>query len=305
MAKLFKKQILGLETTDSAENVFNGGLNSNIRLKFSYLNNEIGVTIEKIIRAGLIREQTAETITYETVAEKTYVPSDFSFATDMSSYIIEYNVLTNEFFVLDFFDWAKENVIVQDQSEFINESRRLILKRYNENYIRLFSLYSTDSNVQNWDSTRITLYYFNQDENSEINTIISSEVSVEEANDTEITEWSNQNQKVNISYSIFNEDGTEVQDQITTRFENRYRVSLSSGKYKVRINFQKPAFSTAINTYSISVVNGVCNKNRIVIASGTNDVILDLNGLSSGDYSKFKLNLGKFISYSQLWVDIK
>lgn len=305
MAKLFKKQILGLETTDSAENVFNGGLNPNLRINFSYLNNEINVKLEKIIRTELIREQTAEDITYETVAEKTFVPSDFPIPTDMCSYIIEYNVLTNEFVTLDFFDWAKQNIITQDQSEFINESRKLVLKRYNENYIRLFSIFSTDNNVQNWDSTRLTLYYFNQNDSPEINTIITSEVSVEEANDTEIAAWSDQNQRVNISYTIFNEDGTEVQDQITTRFENRYRVSLSSGKYKVRINFEKPAFSPAINTYIISMVNGVCNKNRITIASGTNDVTLDLNGLSSGDYSKFKLNLGKFISYSELWVDIK
>jgi len=86
-------------------------------------------------------------------------------------------------------------------------------------------------------------------------------------------------------------------------------------------------------TFDVSTVNGVSNKSRIsnsynpeepnvyvqefiqnhnhpaekmnTVFSGVEGVIINTTGLISGDFFKFKLNLGEFVSWAELWVEIE
>ena len=121
-------------------------------------------------------------------------------------------------------------------------------------------------------------------------------------------DWTGVNLVPKITFTIKDEQNETVNATLTARTDQQrfghYRTSLPAGIYNIQVNVNKPAYSTLNNRYDLSSINGIINKNRIDINSGSVSVQLNISGLQAGETSKLKLNLGKFSSFGELWIDI-
>ena len=119
---------------------------------------------------------------------------------------------------------------------------------------------------------------------------------------------------------------------------NRFYARLpATDKHTIRILFGNRAHNLTNTrypvTFEVECVNGVSNKTRVVsfydvenpnihtqefidshnhptekmetVFAGADGIIVNTTGLISGDFFKVKLNVGKFTSWAELWIDIE
>ena len=85
------------------------GVNSNFKMTLGYDTGNINIKIEKIIREDLVREHKDETVTYETVFEKTLTSVNFPKNVDHKAWYVEYDVIKNNINILDVLEFGAAN----------------------------------------------------------------------------------------------------------------------------------------------------------------------------------------------------
>jgi hypothetical protein len=301
--KLFKQKIVGIEGTET-------GINQNYRTTFNVADDQITVKVDKITKPDLTRIETIDEevlpeITFETVAEKTFMPSDFPKTTDHITWYVFFDAETETITVPD----QLLNLIVQN-GKTTAELWQTYYGSFTPNIVPLFLLQNFDRLAEGFSKSVLVVYYDPENAQPILDTIIQETATGEfqDIDYTALSTWQSQNITPTIQYSIKDEEGNPVAATVAQRTEqqnkNQYRVSLTPGTYLIDITFTKSEYSNLSNRYDIDTVNGIVNKNRIDIASGTVPVQYNLNGLTSGEVAKFKLNVGKFRAFSELWVDI-
>lgn len=297
MFKIIKTKISAAEDSSVI------GINTNYRTTISYNDQQktITVLVEKAKRPDLTRDEGSPTL-FEEVQEKTFNQSDFISSSDNGSWFVDFDVSTEQITApIDLFDWMSSTN--KGNSNFHANIQSEIFKRYNENYLPVLYVKNLDKDSVNFDHTVLICYVADTTDDA-TDTIVNA-AGAESMSSIEMREWLEDNLKPEITFSILDSDGNTVGTLSKTQ-KNRYRTSLPSGKYEIQVSCAKPNFSSTPNVYTLNNVNGFINKNRLVLADGqTLNVGSDLTGLSSGEYFKLKLNFGKFISYSELWIDIE
>jgi hypothetical protein len=290
MFKIIKTKI------SAAEGASTIGLNANYRTTISYNDDKtISVTVDKVKRPELTRDE-EQTLVFEEVDQRTYSESDFLMSTDNGSWFVDFDVssgkLTNP---IDVYDWmASAN---SGDSNFHVKIQDKVFGRYNSEYLPVFNLKTLDKDSSNFQHSVLICYVADS-------TIVNAVGSVS-MDSTECREWLESNVKPEITYSILDSSNQSVGVLVASQ-KNRYKTTLPAGVYTVNVSCNKTSFAETSNTYGLSNVNGLINKNRLVLADGdSSPVTVDLSGLVSGEYFKLKLNYGKFISYAELWIEIQ
>jgi hypothetical protein len=288
------------------------GLNPNVRLTMGYSDNNINIKVDKVVRPDLTRDEQVE-VSYETILEKSLSSSEFAMDTDNKSWYIEYDVINNEISILDVLKFGSSNKHKM-QNYHSNQLHRDIKIRYNQNYLPLVYIKTFDKSANGFDNSLLNFYI--QDNPGEVSDTIITNSDVDLMTTQERHRWIANNLVSYITFIIKNEDGSEVITNEQTRLNqldvngqdsksNQYRVTLPAAKYTIQVNVDKTLYPDLENTYNITVLNGYINKTRVSTGAGSFTVKLDLSELESSDYSKLKLDLGQFLSYAELWVDIE
>lgn len=287
------------------------GVNPNIRITQGYSSNTISVKVEKVLRPELTRDEEVE-FSYETLIERTFTPEDFPMRTDHNAFYLEYNALTNSFEILDVLSFGEINRF--NKVSYHNTNLHSdIINRYNENLLPILYVKTFDAVATGFDCSLISFYTQNPQESAK--TIILNS-DVEEMSDNERQLWVNANLVSYLSFTIKNEDGSQIVDaEQTGEFglnqlgqpntkTNKYRVNLPAAKYTIEVNVVKTLYPENPNRYDIRIVNGYVNKTQVYTGAGSFNVKLDISELDVGDFSKLKFDLGQFKTFAQLWVDI-
>lgn len=138
-----------------------------------------------------------------------------------------------------------------------------------------------------------------------------------------------------LSYDAANPNNNEV----SNLGGNQYKIQLPvQDRYNVRVIFSTEYTNKTLPVnFDVNCINGLCNKSRVICGgfdkdrfnagqetnqniiayksqhdtngsrktlNGVDSVIINTTGLVAGDYVKFKLNLGEFQSYSELWIEL-
>jgi hypothetical protein len=294
--------------TDSSGSL---GINPNIRITQGYSSNTISVKVEKILRPELTRDEEVE-FSYETLIERTFTPEDFPMITDHNAFYLEYNVLNNSFEILDVLSFGEINRFnkVSYHNTSLNDDIR---NRYNENLLPILYVKTFDAVATGFDCSLVQFYTQNPQESAQT-VILNSDV--EEMSDNDRQLWVNENLVSYLSFTIKNEDGSQIIDaQQTGAFvlnslgqsndkTNKYTVNLPAAKYTIEVNVVKTLYPENPNRYDIRIVNGYVNKTQVYTGAGSFIVKLDTSELDVGDFSKLKFDLGKFKTYAELWVTI-
>lgn len=313
--KLFKQKLVGFlnNWTPNIANTVEGSgvpVNQNYRTSFNVTDDQITVKVEKIVKPDLTRFDNIDAeilpqITFETVAEKIFVPQDFPKTTDHISWFVKFDVATQTISEpQQLFDAVIRN------GNTTNTLWRSYYSLFNFENIPLFFIQNFDRLAEGFSKSVVVLYVDAGNDPAILDTIIEESVpgEVELIGFPEFSTWSLQNIAPKIQFSIKDEEGNPVAAQITQRTEqqlhNQFRVSLAPGIYTIDTTFTKPEYSNLSNRYEIEAVNGVTNKTRIDIASGTVPIQYNLTGMVAGEIAKLKLNIGKFTSFGELWVDV-
>jgi hypothetical protein len=300
--KLFKEQLLG--NTDASISI-----NQNYRISFGYADNSITVKVEKIIKPDLTRieELDAEVIpqiTFETVDEKTFTASDFPKQSDHIVWYVDFDVTTQSITkpkqLLDLFNGSGPSTpIYQIWSTYMSI--------HNSDLLQLFTLQNFDRLSEGFEKSVLRVFVDVDNTPDLLDTVITAG-DFETVTATEYNDWAGANLVPKITFDIKNEQNEDVDATLTARTEQQrfghYRVSLPAAIYNIQVNVNKPAYSTLNNRYDLTAVNGIINKNRIDINTGSVSIQLNLTGLQAGENAKLKLNLGKHNSFGELWVDI-
>ena len=309
--KLFKEKIVGFlnNWTPNTSNTVEGvGIptNQNYRTSFGYTDNGITVKVEKIIKPDLTRieeidSEVATQITFETVAEKTFIASDFPKQTDHIVWYVDFDTTTESFTT------PKKLLDIINGTTPVTQIWVEYNKLHNSDLIQLFTLQNFDRLAEGFEKSVLRVFVDSDNDTPLLNSIITAG-DFEDTTATDYNDWAGANLVPKITFAIKDEQNEDVTATLTARTDqqrfNQYRVSLPAGIYNIQVNVDKPSYSTLNNRYDLSTVNGIINKNRIDINSGSVSVQLNLSGLQVGEEAKFKLNLGKFNSFGELWVDI-
>jgi hypothetical protein len=313
--KLFKQKIIGFlnNWTPSVSSTVEGSgvpINQNYRTTFNVTDDEIAVKVEKIIRPDLTRfdtidEEVLPQITFDVVAERTFVPQDFPKTTDHISWFVKFDAVTQTISEpQQLFDAVKRNGNTTDSIW------RSYYSLFNFENIPLFFLQNFDRLAEGFSKSVLVLYHDSGNDSAILDTIIEESVAgdIELIGFPEFSAWSLQNIAPKIQFNIKDAEGNPVTATVTQRTDqqlhNQYRVSLVPGVYTIDTVFTKPEYSNLSNRYDVVTVNGTINKTRIDIASGTVPIQYNLTGLIAGETAKLKLNIGKFTSFGELWVDV-
>lgn len=287
------------------------GVNPNIRITQGYSSNTISVKVEKVLRPELTRDEEVE-FSYETLIERTFTPEDFPMRTDHNAFYLEYNALTNSFEILDVLSFGEINRF-NKVSYHNTDLHSDIINRYNENLLPILYVKTFDAAATGFDCSLVSFYTQNPQESAK--TIILNS-DVEEMSDNDRQLWVNANLVSYLSFTIKNEDGSQIIDaEQTGEFglnqlgqpntkTNKYRVNLPAAKYTIEVNVVKVLYPENPNKYDIRIINGYVNKTQVYTGAGSFTVKLDISELDVGDFSKLKFDLGQFKTYAQLWVDI-
>lgn len=289
MYKIIKTKILASSITGVA------GVNSNYRVTMKYddTSEVISVKVDKVIRPELTRDEEVQ-FSFETIAERDFSEVDFIKSGDHNNWFVDYDVLSNTITApVQTSIWVAEQR-AKDRAFTWKNVRESLTARYNNDLIPLFSLKSFD-NIAGFDHSVLTFFY------SDDSTIIES--AADELSSTERDLWFEQNIIPHVSYEVRDSSGELVSSSIQETSRNQWTLSLpNADSYTVTITSTKPNFGETKNLYSIDVINGNANKSRVEIGDGSADIILNTSNLAVGDYTKMKLNLGLFTSFSELWI---
>ncbi len=368
MYKLFKIPVTGI---DGSEDI---GINTSVRSTIGYnaTNKEITVLIEKIV---LPEVPTTESVdlrinhteaTFETLLEKTFTVADFPKTQDAIRWVVDYDVTKNE--IVGPFNALEYTKNYATGSFTHREIPKIIKRRYNSNLIPLFTIDNFYKSISDFDASVMTVYV--DEQGLEINdTILTGDLTTAETTDQAgATSWTYKNLHCNVHYELLDTDGkiistilafTKPEAMVTnpvpmvvspgaydaanplapTTGGNRYKVQMPvADYYTVRAVFETfyPDKTASID-FDVSMVNGVCNKTRLVAGgfyrerfdagqepnqniidyrnqhnqtgsnrslNGVDSCRISTNGLVAGDFIKLKLNAGEFKSYSELWIEL-
>jgi hypothetical protein len=288
------------------------GINANLRITQGYADDAITIKIEKIIRPENTRDEEVD-ITYETLIERTLTTNDFPMITDHKAWYAEYDVVKNEVSILDVLVFGEQNRYKESNYHGGNLHRD-IKKRYNSNFLPLLYVKSFDAAATGFSASLINFY--RQDNPGTASDTIITNQDAEEMTTQQRQAWINANLVSYFTFTIKNEDGSQVINAPQTRLftvdgqnsnarSNKYKVNLPPAKYTIEVNVEKELYPENKNTYDIRVLNGYINKTRVIAGAGTFNVKLDLSELETSDFSKLKFDLGQFSSYAELWIDIE
>lgn len=304
MYKILKTHIQASTVTEKI------GINYNVRptMGFNEETQEITVRIDKVAKPDLTREADVE-VTYELLKERTFTVADFPAVGDHNNWIVEYDVVNN--IITDpISTWELVNKERKLNPSFtFGNVREFLTARWSEDLIPLMSLKTFDSTTD--FSHSVLTFWVNQDDDTttKYDTVLTNDGSVQlmtnEERDAYLSTFIPK-----ITFAVKNADDesvgtvTAAEPQKTggTIFNN-YTVTLPAADlYKLEITVAKEQFPSTTNTYTLSTINGNINKNRIEVGDGTFEILLNSSGLAAGDYIKFKMNLGEFTSFAELWI---
>jgi len=292
MFKIIKSKVVAAEGTDKL------GVNSNYRNTIGYNSQTktISVLVEKVVREDLNREEDAP-LTYLEVDSREFTTLDFPQTTDHMSWFVEFDVQTGKISnPIESLEWAK-NLPNRNSVFHHGGLQTAYLARYSEDLLPLIYINSFNKNATDFSSSLLQIW-------EAPNTIINA--TAEELLNMEKHHWLRDNVFPEVEYEILDANGDAVTAPLTLQgnnLKNQYTVTLpAADEYTIRHIFTKPNFETIENTYDVNIVNGSSTKNRIVIAEGQSDVLINTRGLSAGDFTKVKLNSGKYTGFSELWI---
>jgi hypothetical protein len=309
MFKIIKTQITG-----SLKEGSEIGINANYRTTMGYDSEDktISVKVEKVNRPDLTREEDVE-VTYTEVASRIFGVQDFPRNTDNITWFTEYDVEANKITdPVEIWDWVatlhQKSPPAANVTYTLGSLQTDFAAHFNSKLLPLFHLASFNKSAEDFDDSMLQFYTTNTDETSlsPSDTVLSN-TNLDIKNSLEKMIWYSSNVLPQITYDVLDADGNVVNVQQTKTVTPRHqKVSLAKAdEYSVRINFAKPAFENVSNTYNVTVVNGGINKNRIVISEGSSTVLINARGLNSGDFVKLKLNIGKYVSFAEFWIEIQ
>ena len=162
--KLFKQTILG--NTDGSI-----GINQNYRTSFGYTDDGILVKVEKIIKPDLTRienidSEVAPEITFETVAEKTFTPSDFPKTTDHIVWYVDFDVATESI------TKPKQLLDLINNSTPIYDIWVTYNNLHNPDLLPLFTLQNFDRLAEGFDKTVLRVFLDTENPTPLLNSVI-------------------------------------------------------------------------------------------------------------------------------------
>lgn len=297
MFKIIKTKISGLEGSDKL------GINNNYRTTVGYnaANKSITVSVDKVVRPDLTREETVE-CSFTNVDERTFTVADFPLLTDNCAWMVDFDVstekITNPLEVLEF-----TKTVYTGNNNFHQSMNNSIVSRYSENYLPIFIHKCFDKQSTDFEHSVLVIYY--ADTSLDATDTVITNNDAEDMQQDVYRSWIIDNIMPEFTFTIKDDSGNLVDSAVNKLNRNQYKVQLPSGIYNIDVTCNKATFSETSNSYDVNVVNGISNKNRLVVGDGTVSVNLNASGLSSGEYCKLKLNAGKFVSYAELWIDIE
>jgi len=318
MATLAQRPIAGFDETGE-KSVING----NYRFTYGFVDNKITVKVDKIVRPDLTREHNDEEITFEEVASREFTSSEFALRTDHMAWYVDFDVVNNTILdPLDVIAYGAANAYKEPNYNVFGLHRDLMARYDSYTLLPMFYVKTFDYGTVNFENSLIVFYTVKHTEPSPGDTILNNEViTLEDENATRF--WIRDNLLSAVTFSIKDSEGNSV-GNVSPKLEstptkrrygvtdepamtpklNAYVATLPAGKYNVTCSFAKELYPTAVNSYDIEMINGISAKNNITIGAGQSDVNIDLTGLSTGDVSRMKFNLGAFTAYAQLLITI-
>lgn len=337
MYKLIKSQILGNSLRNQT------GVNPNYRSTMGYDNatNTITVKVDKRIGLDLTREESAES-SYQTVDEKTFTKEDFNQLNDLMAWCVDFDTETET--ILSPFSVYAYTATLASGSTFHYTIWETINLRYNKGLMQLFTVDSFYKKVSDFSLSTLQFHIADTTNtvitNTDVQEMTQNEklVFVHEHLHTHVfyeifDEFDNLvSSIINVSkYPQVKPAGSYIRiNPDRELYGNRYRTSLpKSSQYKVKVLFHNDLLNKRASAkFDVVSINSIASKSRL--DSGITDTglqmysggpfnILDIHGnprfsgsetiklslnLESGDYTKLKLSVGDFHSYSELWIDI-
>jgi hypothetical protein len=340
MYKLIKTKITGFDDREDTPI----GINANYRTTMGYnaSTETISVKVDKIIRPDLTRDDDVE-ISYETVDEKTFTKVDFIQSKDHMAWVVDFDVITEKI-LTPFDVYAYTSTIATGSLFHRVMWRKIKERYSSETLLPLFALDSFYKEAPGFSLSTLQFHIADTEgtvsdtilTNADVEEMTQAEkiaYTVDNVNTHvfyEIFDADN-----NLISSIINE--SEYEQQALAKRENtpekvkggnQYRVSLpNSSEYKIKVIFYGDHLDkTSSATFNVNTVNSQSNKNRLVSGikpnapttyagidrldphgnsrfAGSETIKLSLD-LESGDFTKLKLSVGDFYSYSELWIDI-
>lgn len=340
MYKLIKSKILG-NAEKSATTSYNPNYRST--MGYNNATNTITIKVEKLIREDLTREQDVA-ISYETVDEKSFTKADFIQTKDLMAWCVDFDVTTEKilapFNVYAYtstlasgstYHYGLWNQISMRYSQDLMQL--FTVDSFYKN-VSDFSLSTLQFHVVTDEETTSKTVLTNTDVQEmtqpekhnfivqQINTLVFYEIFDESDNLVSSI----------VNYSPYPQILSPGVVTLPARslYGNRYRASLpNAAQYKVKVLFHNDLLDKTISAkFDVVSINSIASKTRV--DSGIKDTELqsysggpfntvDIHGnarfagsetikltlnLESGDYTKLKLSVGDFHSYSELWIDI-
>lgn len=295
MHKIFKTVIVGAEGSD------NVGINTNFKSTMGYdaSTDTINIKVESAKKVEMDRSEDLLPTIFELCDEVAITRESLNQLQDNGAWLVDFDVATKKIVTTDVLDWfATANPGKSDFHINVNEE---ITKRYSPNLLPLAYIKNYDKAADGF-SQAVVLFYTADTKVDATDTVITCDAEL--VTTKQYKEYIQANVMPVFTFDVLDSNGDAVTATLTKTDKNRYRTSLPSGNYTVDVTCTKVDFAETANTYTITLVNGVANKSRLVLANGSSPINLDLSGLVTGEYSKLKINAGKFISYAELWIDI-
>lgn len=304
MYKIIKTKILASDVTGAS------GVNTNYRTTMGYndTSKSISVKVEKLIREELTREEVAP-VSYVTVTEREFTVSDFLRQGDHNSWCVDFDVttetITEPLNLLVFGDAQR----IKNPEFKYKDLRSAVTARYSSDLLPLFILKSFD-NIDSFDHSLLTFLVVESEETTAYDTVIINS-DVEEMNFQQRSDYFDAELTPRIEIQVLDLEDQLVATPTKVVTNNRpdslqhsdYSVTVPvADAYKIRYTFIRKNFQDTTNVYDVTVINGNVNKNRIVVGSGTEDIILTSTYLTAGDFTKIKLNVGLYMAFSELWI---
>jgi hypothetical protein len=361
MLKIFKVLVTGIEGQDGI------GINSTVRTTMGYdkTKKEISLLVEKLNLPEVATDKTIElrdphtTATFTTLLSRTFTPDDFPKTSELKRWQVDYDVVKNELVIFDAYEYGLTKIT---NSQSARKIARFVKERYNHDLIPLFSVDNFYKSAPDFDASVLT--FWTDEVGLDINDtiLIDDAVDAETVTQQEKEFWLIANVNTNVFFEVLDADGKILSTVIHTTKPaakssnfvemavmntdpdntyptdspggNQYKVSLPvADTYNVRVVFTRHLGDhisngrSINNSFDINMVNGVCNKTRLVAGlteanaaimltqhnakplgqstfSGLDNVRISTNGLVAGGFVKLKLNLGNFKSYAELWIEL-
>jgi hypothetical protein len=361
MLKIFKILVTGIEGQDGI------GINSTVRTTMGYdeTKKEISLLVEKVNLPEVPTDKTLElrdphtTATFTTLLSRTFTPDDFPKTSELKRWQVDYDVVKNELVIFDAYEYGLTKITGSQSGRKV---ARFVKERYNLNLIPLFALDNIYKSAVDFTASVLTFYTDEQGLDINDTILIDDAVNATTVTQQEKEFWLIANVNTNVFFEVLDTDGKILSTVIHTTKPaakssnfvemavmntdedntyptdspggNQYKVSLPvADTYNVRVIFTRHLGDhisngrSINNSFDINMVNGVCNKTRLVAGltednvaamveqhnakplgqktfSGLDNVRISTNGLVAGDFVKLKLNHGNFKSYAELWIEL-